>query len=824
MTRVVPGPRRHTRRQPGQRIRAALSFTDGGPSGGCAHQKADLLNAASYSKTPNRTGLQRLNEVFFRRPFPVARAAAVTLMAAYALILWSSYVSVARAASPGMSLAPCGSELCVSRVAPGGKAWAQGVRPGMTLVAIDGETPAGAGLSLHAGNATNATLRATNGDILDVAFTPGSIVTGPTRFSIWFIGGMFALLGAVVVLRRPDLPAAWTFGAFAGFAALGLGSTPGAVDRAPQWTVVVQSLSLIGMGALFAPVSLGLVRDMRPYRLVVVPAVVLLVIAGAGIGALYLAATLYAPAAPLYDGVRAAHTGYLVATTVAALAVLFIEGVRARSSSGQWRARIVLLGIAIGMLPFFALTLLPRAVAGRSLLPVHITMLGLGLAPLWLAYAILHQHVLGIRKLVHRGMVYSITTLTLLVVIVVILTVVAPLPREASAEVPSLVLALTLVGGIVTFFPLRYVARRFVDSFIYKDVVDYERAFQVVQTDLHVKERTSETATRIVRSLAQLLGLESAVLLIGDTPSAARVAASVGERADQVYWELRAQLDHQLGGDGVREIVELGWKSDSILLCPLYLSERSNAWLILGPKRGGEVFVDEEKRLVTNMSQLLSLAIENSQLSEELRALNVQLVDAQERERARIASDIHDGPLQTAIMLTNLSDGSWRDGRALARKAVVELREICSNLHPAILDDLGPVAAIEWLLDGVSKYSDILTVFSLHGVDEDARFSRDVEQTVFRVTQEATNNVVKHAKASSLNVSLTREDGSLALKVSDNGIGFSTPQRHRGGSGISGMRERIMQLNGTLTITSVPGQGTTIIARIPVAGKVVTGE
>ena len=105
----------------------------------------------------------------------------------------------------------------------------------------------------------------------------------------------------------------------------------------------------------------------------------------------------------------------------------------------------------------------------------------------------------------------------------------------------------------------------------------------------------------------------------------------------------------------------------------------------------------------------------------------------------------------------------------------------------------------------------------IDSVDEDQRFEPDVELALFRVTQEATNNVVKDFKGTAIDVSLSRENGTLHLQVTDDGQGFSYSVRGDIGTGISGMRERIVQLNGTFEVVSAPKAGTTVAASIPVS-------
>ena len=111
----------------------------------------------------------------------------------------------------------------------------------------------------------------------------------------------------------------------------------------------------------------------------------------------------------------------------------------------------------------------------------------------------------------------------------------------------------------------------------------------------------------------------------------------------------------------------------------------------------------------------------------------------------------------------------------------------------------------------------LATRFSLQGLGEEERFPPDVELALFRVTQESVNNAVKHARASTVDVELSRDPSSLVLEVTDDGVGFAADNGGGSGLGLSQMRERMAQLRGSLDIHSSPGHGTRVVARIPLA-------
>ena len=108
----------------------------------------------------------------------------------------------------------------------------------------------------------------------------------------------------------------------------------------------------------------------------------------------------------------------------------------------------------------------------------------------------------------------------------------------------------------------------------------------------------------------------------------------------------------------------------------------------------------------------------------------LRLFKTEEAERARLAGDLHDGPLQKAMMLTGAFQTTLENRDLVARDLVAELREICSRLRPSILDDLGIVAALEWLMDRVEKLTGVRAHLSICGVDIEDRFPPDVELVV----------------------------------------------------------------------------------------------
>jgi signal transduction histidine kinase len=158
---------------------------------------------------------------------------------------------------------------------------------------------------------------------------------------------------------------------------------------------------------------------------------------------------------------------------------------------------------------------------------------------------------------------------------------------------------------------------------------------------------------------------------------------------------------------------------------------------------------------------------------------------------------------------------TFRDRNGVARELAAELRELCARLRPAILDDLGLVPALEWLLEQTAQGFTVTPRLTLRGMTEDDRLPPNAELALFRVTQEAVSNALKHGHARSIHVSLTRTLSGVELSVTDDGTGTAIEGDRMHGLGIPGMRERLRQVGGSVSIASDGISGTMVSARIP---------
>jgi PAS domain S-box-containing protein len=223
---------------------------------------------------------------------------------------------------------------------------------------------------------------------------------------------------------------------------------------------------------------------------------------------------------------------------------------------------------------------------------------------------------------------------------------------------------------------------------------------------------------------------------------------------------------------------------------------------------------------------------------EQVKGLLHRIIETQEIERRRIARDLHDdlGQLLTALRLSisALGDGSAPPAEAqerlartqeIARRVESTVDFIAWELRPAALDQLGLAAAAENFTREWSKHYGVPAKFSAVGLDG-LRLRPEAETNLYRILQEALNNLHKHAGASRAEVLLERVDGKVVLIVEDDGKGFEPGRAVDGerGMGLLSMSERAAQVGGTLEVESAPGAGTTIYARVPHAGPEERGD
>ncbi len=251
------------------------------------------------------------------------------------------------------------------------------------------------------------------------------------------------------------------------------------------------------------------------------------------------------------------------------------------------------------------------------------------------------------------------------------------------------------------------------------------------------------------------------------------------------------------------------------------------------PFRSGDV------RLLEGIAGQIATAMENARLHRELqkrdnirRELLQEILKIQEDERRRIARELHDETSQVVASLNaNLeaaagtlpisldqTEAILRKTQALSINLLDGIHKLIYELRPSLLDDLGLIAAAEWLADNNLRLAGVKVIFKTVG--RSRRLPQKVETTLFRIIQEAISNIARHANAHNASVTLSFRKGLARVEVRDDGEGFDvnealgSKQRPRG-LGLLGMKERAALVNGVCNIRSTPGLGTEIEVEIP---------
>jgi PAS domain S-box-containing protein len=229
---------------------------------------------------------------------------------------------------------------------------------------------------------------------------------------------------------------------------------------------------------------------------------------------------------------------------------------------------------------------------------------------------------------------------------------------------------------------------------------------------------------------------------------------------------------------------------------------------------------------IQDITQEMEAEREIKDSREQLRELSGHLRSIQEEERANIAREIHDelGQGLTGIKM----DLSWLRNKLTKEDVAVNeridslnyliddtiqsVRRISSELHPAVLDDLGLKAAIEWQASEFGKRSGILCAIKINEMEFDKKHSK----AIFRIIQESLTNIMRHAQANKVSIIIDDNGEGSIVKIIDNGIGFESENEKINKSfGLMSMKERAYELGGTLNIIAGQGKGTTIELNIP---------
>lgn len=504
---------------------------------------------------------------------------------------------------------------------------------------------------------------------------------------------------------------------------------------------------------------------------------------------------------------------YSALEVLVALGLLIYVYARRASPDQRRRLRLILFGIVVTGLAIIGFYILPSILGFPIVLPSWMAGPFLILAPLSYLVATVRHNLFEIDRLLNRAVVYGLLSLGILLLYLgPFLLIYRFLPGDPMAQL-MVVSALTLLVGLA-FDWSKIRVQRLVDRVFYGGWYDYPGVVETVSAELAGSIDREQLIAVLTDRVPALMRLESGQLWIGEA------MAEMEPDPDRPHLWFDLAFEGQLAA----------------------------VWVV-GRHRDGEDFTAADRRILGTLADQAEIALSNVLLVEalrqrldEIRASRESLAQAQHRllrsreeERARLARELHDSPIQSLVglnlqlgLLLNAASSGDEANPALAqelgamraevRALLTELRAVCAELRPPMLDTLGLGAALRALTEEWSAQTGIPVDLELPPDSRLSALPDEVTVNLYRVAQEALANVARHAEADAVLVQLTAEEDLVTLTIQDDGRGFLAPANleelsAEGHFGLTGIQERVDLIGGTLEIASAPDQGTTLRVR-----------
>lgn len=493
---------------------------------------------------------------------------------------------------------------------------------------------------------------------------------------------------------------------------------------------------------------------------------------------------------------------YSTFEVVLALGILVYVYVRKAAPVDRRRLRLIVFGNLMAAIPHILFYLLPAIAGSMYRMPKWAMAPFLVFAPLSYVYAIVRHNLFGIDRLLNRALVYGLLSLGILSLYLgpfLLIYRFAPGDWLAQAMVAA---GLTLLVGLSFDWSRRWV-QRLVDRLFYGGWYDYPGVVETVSDALARSLDWAHLTDVLTHQVPALMQLRAGHVWIG--------------APDET-------LPPDSSGTHLRFVFPLEGR-------------RCAAWTV-EPRRDGEAFTASDHRILKTLADQAEIALNNVLLVEmlrrqlgEIRETQRQLLRSREEERSRLARDLHDGPIQVLVglnmqlglllnalgTLNAAPDSTLATMRGEVRALLSELRQVCAELRPPMLDTIGLGAAIHTLAEEWSAQCEVRVALDLPPDAALRSLPDDVAVNLYRVVQEALSNIAHHAEARLTTIRLAWEDARLMLTVHDDGRGFDVPAHlhdlsTHGHFGLVGMQERIGLIGGDWMVDSAPGRGTTVRA------------
>ena len=648
---------------------------------------------------------------------------------------------------------------------------------------------------------------------------------------------IYAIVGGLVARRRPENPIGWLFGAVGfslvlwmfglGYAQAGLGGRPGLGSlpgaAAAAWVGLLSSFVVLPVAL---PTFLLIFPDghlrSRRWRIALGAATLggtLMVLGVVGEIEKYNGTTPLVPPRWVAElpGIRAAFAVGLALVVAAAFAGLGALVLRFRSSTHEERQPLRLLVVMIAAMGIASTLALVTALGSQGAEWSWIAIVLAGLVdgfgvligiPVATAAAVLTYGLYDVGVVMKKTVVYVVLVIFFVILLGLLSLLLLPLaflgssgavPTERALVISRIATAVAVVALVLvfTFRPVKRLARRLVYG---RRATRYEAMAEFSDRlgDAYSTEDVLPRMAEIVRAstgadVARVwLHVGGEIRPVASSPRNAPMEAARGE----------LPRSHGLRTFPVRDHGEL-------------LGELTVAMPAAEPlSKDGE-------ELVTDLASQAGLVLRNVRLIEQLQESRRRIVTAQDERARKLERDLHDGAQQQLVALSvklglaeQLASRDTEKTTALLAElksdvtdALENVRNLARGIYPPVLADHGLAAALE----AQARKAPIMVHLDANG---SGRYPSEIEAAVYFCCLEAMQNIAKYANASDATIRLGRSNGDLTFEVVDDGRGFDPASA--GGSGLTNMRDRVEAVGGTLEIQSEPGNGTTVLGRVPV--------
>lgn len=505
--------------------------------------------------------------------------------------------------------------------------------------------------------------------------------------------------------------------------------------------------------------------------------------------------------------------------------VLFIRLVREANPFIKRQLGIVLGAGVLAVTPAIFLGIIPLFVARDIFAPVPILIIFLAIIPFSYLYIIFRHKFLGIEIIVSKSVHVLITLLITSIIFIILLYMIEFTYQVDLSSILGLLLIavfINLILGFIISRPLNLM----VWNLLYGET---DRNYVLLSqfTNSVSKRPDQESIKEVVHEISILYDVQKYALLTFDNAITVTFNAVIDASREEIEL-IKNQPSDFLARDAVfqDEFVALLNRNEWChLIIPLRSDEHTLGILFLGKPAVQEAFYYKQIEFILKVSKIVALGIQLASLFSYSKELSRKSILLEQIERQKLASSIHDSPLQEMAYVINVLDrhntkgggvAELQESAHLLRQISRELRDICAGLSPAW--GVSIKEKIQWLVSDFEKSSDIQVDVQIVNQIDDQDLDAETVNAIFHIVAESLNNIRKHSQASSATISLKISGDTVALEIHDNGVGLPAPNNNRlidllnsRHFGLAGMFEWARMANSELSIFSPPNKGTMIL-------------